>query len=245
MQNTLLAPDQTPTLAAFITGEAIAPLWVSPSGRAFYPIAGGAPDDDEDDSDKDDDTDTGAGDDSDDDADKGSDGDDDKDDDTDWKAKFEAEQRHKRNLERKARKDAATIARLTGKKPEGGSKGDDDKVDAEKIREEARAEARREALSDKVADKIEAKASKFADPEDAVAVLLRSHSIEDFIDDDKVDVEAIADALKELGEKKPHLLAQGGRFKGDADGGRRKGKDTGRPKSLGDAVSRHYASGSK
>lgn len=225
MQNTLLCPAKTPTLASFVTGEAIAPLWVSPSGRAFYPIAGGAPDDD--------------------DADK--DADSDKDDDaTDWKEKFEAEHRHKRNLERKARKDAATIARLTGKKPEGGGKGDDDgKVDAEKIREEAKAEARRESLSEKVADKIEAKASKFADPEDAVAVLLRGRDIEDFLnDDDKVDVEAITDALKELGEKKPHLLAQGSRFKGDADGGRRKGKDTGRPKDLGDAISRHYASDS-
>jgi hypothetical protein len=35
----------TPTLSAFATGRTIAPLWVSPSGRAFYPIAGGAPDD--------------------------------------------------------------------------------------------------------------------------------------------------------------------------------------------------------
>lgn len=246
MQNTLLAPDQTPTLAAFIAGEAIAPLWVSPSGRAFYPIAGGAPDDADDDADQDADADGDGDDDADgDDADKGSDGADDKDDDTDWKAKFEAEQRHKRNLERKARKDAATIARLTGKKPEGGSKGDGDKVDAEAIREEARAEARAEQLAERVADKIEAKASKFADPEDAVAVLLRSHKIDDFLDDGKVDVEAITDALKELGEKKPHLLAQGGRFKGDADGGRRKGKGTGRPKDLGDAISRHYAGGSK
>lgn len=46
MSKTLLHPVQTPTLAAFITGQAIAPLWVSPSGRAFYPIAGGSPDDD-------------------------------------------------------------------------------------------------------------------------------------------------------------------------------------------------------
>lgn len=36
----------TPTLSAFATGRAVAPLWVAPNGRAFYPIAGGAPDDD-------------------------------------------------------------------------------------------------------------------------------------------------------------------------------------------------------
>lgn len=42
----------TPTLAAFAAGQTIAPLWVSPSGRAFYPIAGGA-DDLSDDADKD------------------------------------------------------------------------------------------------------------------------------------------------------------------------------------------------
>lgn len=35
----------TPALAAYAAGRTIQPLWVSPSGRAFYPIAGGAPDD--------------------------------------------------------------------------------------------------------------------------------------------------------------------------------------------------------
>lgn len=176
-----------------------------------------------------------------DDADSDKDADDKGDDAEDWKAKFEAEQRHKRNLERKARKDAATIARLTGKKPEGGSKdADDDKPDLDKIREDAKAEAAREVLHSRVEDKIEAKARAFADPEDAVAVLLRANDIEDFIDDGKIDVDAITDALKELGEKKPHLLAQGGKkFQGDADGGARK-ESTGRPKSLGDAVAKHY-----
>lgn len=202
--------------------------------RAAY--AGWSMEGDEDDDKKDDDAD---------DADKGEDGDDDADKDgdseenTDWKAKFEAQVRINRSLDRKTKKDAARIAALTGKKPEGGGK-DDDAPDADKIREEARAEARKEALYDRVESKIEAKASKFADPEDAVAVLLRSHKLEDFLDGDSVDIEAITDALDELGEKKPHLLAEGKRFKGDGDGGRRKGKDTGRAKTLGDAVSRHY-----
>jgi len=183
--------------------------------------------------DKDDDADDADGDDSTDDA-------DDKDDDEpDWKAKFEAEQRHKKNLERKAKKDAATIQRLTGKKPEGGSK-DTDEPDVEKIKADAKAEAQREVMRGRVEDKIEAKARAFADPEDAVAVLLRSHDYEDFLDDsNKIDVEAIADALEELGEKKPHLLAQGGRFGGGADNGTRKEKPP-RAKSLGDAISRHY-----
>ncbi|HET7689326.1 MAG TPA: hypothetical protein VFK41_03040 [Nocardioidaceae bacterium] len=201
--------------------------------RSAY--AGWSMEDDEDDNSKED---------NDDDADEGEDDDDDsddsdKDDETDWKAKFEAQQRINRRLEKRTRTDARRIKDLEGGKDKGKPADKDDKPDADKIREEARAEARKEALHDKVADKIEAKASKFADPEDAVAVLLRTHDIDDFIDDDKVDVEAIADALKELGEKKPHLLAEGKRFKGDADGGRRKGT-SGRPKTLGDAVAQAY-----
>lgn len=236
MQNTLLDPT------ALLDEEQRA--WLQATLDRNRSKFGGWSMEKDDDSDNDDDSDDGDSDDHDDDSDN--DGDDDKGEDqdndkVDWKAKFEAEQRHKRNLERKARKDAATIARLTGKKPAGGSKGDDDKVDAERIREEAKAEARREALADRVADKIEAKAAKFADPEDAVAVLLRSHDIDDFLDDDKVDVEAITDALKELGEKKPHLLAQGGKkFQGSADGGARKDAPPARPKDLGEALARHY-----
>lgn len=166
----------------------------------------------------------------------------------DWKAKFEAQQRINRGLERKGRRDLARIKELEdksgkpGKKPAtkdaGGDSGDG--VDLDEIRQQARDEARAETLRERVEDKIEAKARAFADPEDAVAVLLKKHDINDFLDDGKVDAEAIADALKELGEKKPHLLAQGGkRFQGDADGGSRKDKP-GRAKSLGDAIARHY-----
>lgn len=100
-----------------------------------------------------------------------------------------------------------------------------DKPDPEKIRDEARREARAEAQRERVVDKIEAKARGFADPEDAVAILLRTHDADDFLDGDKIDVEAIQEALDELLEKKPHLAAaaQGGRrFSGGADGGARK-----------------------
>lgn len=102
---------------------------------------------------------------------------------------------------------------------------DGDKIDPQQIREQARAEARAEAQRERVVDKIEAKAARaFADPEDAVAILLRGRSADDFLDGDKIDVGEIEDALKELLEKKPHLAAaQGGRrFGGSADGGARK-----------------------
>lgn len=48
MSKTLLNPLLTPTLAAYAAGKAIAPLWVAPNGRAFYPLAGGAEDPDPD-----------------------------------------------------------------------------------------------------------------------------------------------------------------------------------------------------
>lgn len=165
----------------------------------------------------------------------------DKDDEDDWKAKYEAQQRINRQLERKTRRDLAKIKQLEGGKPvKVDDKADDEKPDVNKIRADAKAEAAREVLNGRVEDKIEAKARAFADPEDAMAVLLRSHDIDDFIDDGKVDVEAITDALGELAEKKPHLLAQGGKkFQGDGDGGTRK-ETKGRPKTLGDAVARHY-----
>jgi hypothetical protein len=104
--------------------------------------------------------------------------------------------------------------------------------DPEKIREQARAEARAEMLRDRAYDKIEAKAAKlFADPEDARALLARQ--IDDFIDDGKLDLEAIEDALESLLKKKPHLAATAQpRFNGSADGGARKG--SGRPQQLTD-----------
>lgn len=172
----------------------------------------------------------------------------------DYKAKFEAQQRINRNLERRTRRDKARIEELEGKKPAPvkDSKGDDGKanaeVDVEKIRaealEQAKKEAAQEALQERVHDKIELKAAKqFADPEDAVAMLLRTNKIEDFIDGGKVDVDAIQDALTELLEKKPYLAAaaQGGkqRFQGSAEGGAKSSKPA-RPKSLHEAVSRRY-----
>lgn len=172
----------------------------------------------------------------------------------DWKAKYEAQQRINRNLERRTRRDKTRIEELEGKKPapakdaKGADSKADTEVDVEKIRadalEQAKKEAAQEALQERVHDKIELKAAKqFADPEDAVAMLLRTNKIEDFIDGGKVDVDAIQDALTELLEKKPYLAAaaQGGkqRFQGSAEGGAKSSKPA-RPKSLHEAVSRRY-----
>lgn len=218
------------------TGEPLAPIGHRKDGRPIWPVIGASPDDGDGDGD-------GKSDDGADDSDDNDDGSDDEDgDETDWKAKFEQQQRVNRTLERRTQKTAAQLKALQGKPaPKGNDKADEgDKPDVEKIRAEAKAEAEREALNGRIEDKIEAKARAFADPEDAVSILLRSHKYDDFLDaDNKVDVEAIAEALKELGEKKPHLLAQGGRFQGGADGGARK-ETKGRAKSLGDAISRHY-----
>lgn len=100
---------------------------------------------------------------------------------------------------------------------------DGDQPDPEKIRDEARREARAEALRERVVDKIEARAAKqFADPEDAVAILLRTHKADDFLDGDAIDADEIDDALKALLEKKPHLAAATQRrFGGGGDQGTR------------------------
>lgn len=187
----------------------------------------------DDDAPKDDDADDG-GDDQDDDADDDS-GDKDKDDDTN---SLEYWKRRSRQNEREARKWRNQAEGKSTKPPAKSEKGDD--PDPAKIREEAREEARREVLRERIEDKIEAKAGAFGNARLAVLALLDQHDHDDFLDGDKIDVEAITDALKELGEKQPNLLAQGGKkFKGDPDNGPRKEAPS-RPKSLGDAVANYY-----
>jgi hypothetical protein len=215
-------------------------------GRPVWPILGGAEDDEKDDTKSDD----AAKDDdkSDDDDEK----DDDKLDPEDDPDSIEYWKKRSRQNERAARKAAreleaakkapgAKTAAKSGAKDDGR---DGEQPDAEQIRAEARAEAAAEILRERVSDKIEAKAKDFADPEDAVAIVLRSHEIDDFLDDKKIDVEAINEALKDLAKNKPHLLAQGKRFQGSGDGGARQQKP-GRPKSLGEALKRHYSADDK
>lgn len=137
--------------------------------------------------------------------------------------------------------------------------GDDDPVDADAIREQARREARAEAQRERALDKIEARAGRtfeieaedgtktklrFSDPEDA-AVFLRDKAA-DFVDGDKIDTDAIDEALAELLEKKPQLAAAADgvrrkkKFDGDADGGARK-SDVKKPATLGAAIEKRYA----
>lgn len=108
----------------------------------------------------------------------------------------------------------------------------DDKPDVDKIRTDAKNEAQAELMQTRVLDKIEAKAARlFADPDDATALLMKDHAADEFLDDGKIDIEAIQEALDGLLEKKPYLAAQSGRrFQGGADGGTR--KESGGPKQL-------------
>lgn len=118
--------------------------------------------------------------------------------------------------------------------------------DPAEIRREVEAEVKAEAARERVLDKIEVKAAKgFADPADAVALVMRDHKIEDFLDSGKPDAEAIQEALDELLANKPYLAAipaQGGKpqFKGSADVGAKPQKPS-RPQSLEEAVRRSLA----
>jgi len=144
-----------------------------------------------------------------------------------WKAEFEAQKRINRTLERKNKRTFEDFQKLQ-EESKKNKPDDDEKPDLDKIRAEARAEAETAAMRERVMDKIEAKAgAKFGiDTEDVAALLMRRHDLEDFLDDGKIDVEAITEALNDLLEKQPRLAAtvtQGDekKFKGGADGGAR------------------------
>src|SRR3546814_3640439 len=93
--------------------------------------------------------------------------------------------------ERDARK-AADAELATLKAP----KDDKDRPDPEEIRKQARAEATAEVLRDRAQDKVETKAAKlFADPEDARALL--ASRVDEFVDDGKVDLDALNEALED------------------------------------------------
>jgi hypothetical protein len=100
-------------------------------------------------------------------------------------------------------------------------KPEDDKPDLDALRKQARDEAKAEVLKERALDKIEAKAAgRFKDPEDALLRLGRN--VDDFIDDGKIDLDAIEDALADLLTKRPDFgVTQGEpkRFKGGADAG--------------------------
>lgn len=107
-------------------------------------------------------------------------------------------QRMKEELkrERARRKEAERRAAEAAKKP-------DNTTDVEEVRRRAREEALAEAARERVTDRIEALAARrFADSEDAVAILLRRREVDDFLDGTQVDVDAIKAALEELAEDK-------------------------------------------
>jgi len=118
--------------------------------------------------------------------------------------------------------------------------------DPDEIRRQVEAELNEKHSRAQVLTTIEAKAARgFADPADAVALVMRDHKIDDFLDKGSPDVEAIQEALTELLEQKPYLSAspaQGGtpRFKGSADAGAKPAKPA-RPKSLDEAIRRSLA----
>src|SRR5690606_29105170 len=128
-------------------------------------------------------------------------------------------QRMKEELkrERARRKEAERRA------AEAAKKRDDDPTDVEEVRRRAREEALAEAARERVTDRIEALAARrFADPEDAVAILLRRREVDDFLDGTQVDVDAIKAAREELAEDKPHLLSAPPVSNGRFDTGRGK-----------------------
>lgn len=120
----------------------------------------------------------------------------------------------RREARRKVRELEEQVARLTAQ-IEGRSE--------EHEREQAaRREAEQRVYRRLVKAEIKAAAAgKLHDPADAYLHL----DVDSFeVDDDgEVDADAIAAAIADLIEKKPYLAAQGGRFQGSADGGRRKG----------------------
>lgn len=124
-----------------------------------------------------------------------------------------------KNKEAKARIKALEAELAESKSKSEGSK--DDKEDIEKLKARLKAEYAAESLKDRALDKLEAKAAKlFTDPEDVRVLLARD--VDDFIDGDRVDLEAIKDALEDLLSRKPYLAIQDeSRFQGSADGGAR------------------------
>jgi len=191
------------------------------NGEPIWPVLGGAPDDGDDASGTDDAGDIDSG--TDDDA--GAGGEPKTSDKVkDWEAEFKAQQRINRDLERRSKQTKleleTKLAEAQKPKPKDG-----EPVDVDEILKRARDEAKAETLKERVLDKIEARAAKrFNDVEDALLRL--GKNIDDFVDDGKVDIDAIDDALADLLAKRPDFgVTQGEqpkpkpRFEGSGDGG--------------------------
>jgi hypothetical protein len=235
----MLNTEVLPSFTGLAYDDDGAPWLVYSDGTRLRPIAGGDGSDEGDADDSksgDDDQDDGDADDSK----SGDDDQDDGDDKTDWRAEAEKWKKLSRKNERAAKAarreaDEAKQKKAPPKK-KTDTEPDDETSDPEQIREEARKEAQRDALRDRALDRVEAKAGKlFKDPEDARLHLAKS--VEDFIDGDEIDTDAITEALEQLLTDKPHLAASKKRFNGDGDGGARKDKPK-KATSLTEAVER-------
>lgn len=137
----------------------------------------------------------------------------------DWEAEFKAQQKINRDLERRS---TATKRDLEKKLAEAAKPkpAEDEKPDLDAIRREIRAETQTESLRERALDKLEAKARKFQNPEDARAFL--ASRVDEFVDGDKIDVQAIGDALDDLLTERPYLAVTQGdakRFQGTGDAG--------------------------
>ncbi|MEV6124385.1 hypothetical protein AB0M23_28410 [Streptomyces sp. NPDC052077] len=190
--------------------------------QPIWPILGGAPDDDDDAGDD-------AGDGGGDQDDESEDGDDDPEGadqlgDAGKRALDSMKAKHRSERERRkaAEAELAQFKATQGKKPDGEG---GDGPDLDRIRADARAEARAEGLRERALDRLEARAARqFANPE--LARKLLADQVEDFVDGDRIDTDAITEALEDLLDKEPYLgseqAAQAAkRFKDGGDGGPR------------------------
>lgn len=116
-----------------------------------------------------------------------------------------------------------------------------EEVDAEEIQRKADEAATAKANERIIKAEVRASAAgKLSDPKDALKFLDLSKFEVDA--DGNVDSDEIDDAIADLLKDKPYLaVAQGDgkRFKGSGDGGAKPAKPA-RPRSLGEAVVRHY-----
>jgi hypothetical protein len=138
----------------------------------------------------------------------------------DWEAEFKAQQKINRDLERRSktrlRELEAKLADATKPKPP-----EDAVPDVAAIRSEIEAKVTADGLRERALDKLETKAARaFQNPEDARTFL--APRVDDFIDGNTIDMQAISDALDDLLTERPYLgVTQGAttRFQGTGDQG--------------------------
>jgi hypothetical protein len=135
----------------------------------------------------------------------------------DWKAEFEAQQRINRALERKSKKDFATLQEFQ----KAATKPADDAADPEKIRAEVRTELQTAMNTRLVAAEAKAALAGLVH-KPATALRLLDLSDVEVDEDGNVDTQALDDLIVKLLEDEPYLAGAQGtpqRFQGKADQG--------------------------